>query len=64
MWDFDCVSLYPSAMCHLNSIYPRIKTGYAFTKDVNDELVEKFNNQTFPQGSAILKKKNITIQKI
>ena len=30
-------------------IYPRIQTGYAFTKDMNNELVEKFNNQTFTQ---------------
>ena len=35
----------------------RIETGYAFTKDMNDELVDKFNNQTFTQGSAILKVK-------
>ena len=44
MWDED-------------SIYPRIETGYAFTTDNIDELVEKFNNQTFTQGSAILKNK-------
>ena len=37
------------------SIYPRIETGYAHTPDMNDELVEKFNNETFTQGSAILK---------
>ena len=37
------------------SMYPRIETGYAFTPDMNDELVEKFNTQTFTQGSAILK---------
>ena len=40
-----------------NSIYPRVETGYAYNKDMNDELVEKFNNQTFTQGSAILKNK-------
>ena len=38
-----------------NSIYPRIESGYAFNRDMNDELVEKFKNQTFTQGSAILK---------
>ena len=53
--DFDAVSLYPSAMWDEKSIYPRIETGYAYTRDTNDELVEKFNNQTFTQGSAILK---------
>ena len=35
-----------------NSIYPRIETGQVFTKDINDELVENFNTQTFNQGSA------------
>ena len=63
LWDFDAVSLYPSAMWDEKSIYPRIETGYAFTRDMNDELVEKFNNQTFTQGSAFLKI-NITILKI
>ena len=38
-----------------NSIYPRIENGYAFTRDMNDELVEKFNTVNFNQGSAILK---------
>ena len=38
-----------------NSIYPRIETGYAYTRDMNDELVEKFNTGNFNQGSAILK---------
>ena len=37
------------------SIYPRIETGYALTRDKNKELVEKFNIQTFSRGSAILK---------
>ena len=55
LWDFDAVSLYPSAMWDEKSIYPRIETGYAYTRDMNNELVEKFNNQTFTQGSAILK---------
>ena len=55
LWDFDAVLLYPSAMWDEKSIYPRIETGYAYTRDMNDELVEKFNNQTFTQGSAILK---------
>ena len=40
-----------------NSICPRIETGYAYTRDMNDELVEKIINQIFTQGSAILKKK-------
>ena len=39
------------------SIYPRIETGYAYTKDMNDELVVKFNTGNFNQGAAILKTK-------
>ena len=67
LWDFDCVSLYPSAMWDENSINPKIETGYAFEKHMNDELVEKINNQTFTQGSAILKikyynPKNLIVQ--
>ena len=55
LWDFDCTSLYPSAMWDKSSIYPKIETGYAFTQDLNDELAENFNDQTFTQGSGILK---------
>ena len=55
LWDFDAVSLYPSAIWDEKSIYPRIETGYAFTRDMNDEHVEKHNNANFNQGSAILK---------
>ena len=49
------------------SIYRRIETSYDFTPDMNDELVEKFNTQTFTQGSAILKikyynPKNLIVQ--
>ena len=58
LWDFDAVSLYLSAMWDEKSIYPKIKTGYAFTRDMNDEIVEKFNNQISTQGSAILKIKH------
>ena len=41
LWDFDAVSLYPSAMSDERSFYPRTETGYAFTPDMNDELVKK-----------------------
>ena len=67
LWDFDAVSLYPNAMWDEKSIYPRIETGYVFTRDMNDELVEKFNSGNFNQGSAILKikyynPKNLIVQ--
>ena len=54
LWDFDAVGLHPSAMWDENGIYPRIETGYAYTKDMNDELVQKFNTDNFSQGSAVL----------
>ena len=47
------MSLFPNAMSDSESIYPRIETGYAYTKDMHDEIVEKFNNQPFTQGGAI-----------
>ena len=37
------------------SIYPRNEIGYAFTSDMNDDIVEKINNGKFNRGSAILK---------
>ena len=54
--DSDATSLYLSVMWDDNPIYPRIEAGYAFTPDLNDESVERFNNQTFTQGSAGFKK--------
>ena len=54
LWGFDVVSLYPSAMWDEKSIYPRNETRYAYSKDMNGEIVETFNNQTFTQSSAIL----------
>ena len=53
---FDATSLYPSAI--VAGIYPRIETRYAFTKDMNDSIVEQFNSGTKLFASAILKIKN------
>ena len=52
--DFDPTSLNPIAMWD-ESLYPKKETGYFFTNDMNDELVEKFNSGTFSQKGAILK---------
>ena len=43
-----------------NKIYPRIKKGHTYTKDMNDQLVETLNTQTFSQGRAILKIRHYT----
>ena len=44
LWDFDALSLYPSAMWVEKSNYLRIEIGCAYTTDMKDDLVEKFNN--------------------
>ena len=36
-------------------MYSKIEEGCAFTPDLNDEIVEKFNKKFFTQDSAILK---------
>ena len=64
LWVFDADGLYPSAMWDKKSLYPWIETAYAFTRDMNDELVEKFNTQTFNQGSAILKFKYYNLKNL
>ena len=39
-----------------NSISLRIESVYVYTKDINGELVNKFNNQSFTKGSAVLER--------
>ena len=58
MMDFDATSLYPFAMLDENSLSPKIETGIAFERHMNDVYVETFINQTFKQNgteSAILR---------
>ena len=67
LWDFDAVSLYPSAMLDPKSICPKIETAYAFTKNMNDDIVEKFNKIKFKQGCTFFKikyynPKNLIVQ--
>ena len=50
---FDATSLYPSAM--VDGKYPKIETGYAFTKDMNDSVLNQFNSAKTEFASAILK---------
>ena len=51
---FDATSLYPSAMYDEKSVYLKVETGYAFTPEMNVEIVIQFNTKTFTK-SAILK---------
>ena len=39
LWSYDANSLYPSAMSDDMSLFPRIETGYAFTPDMNGEII-------------------------
>ena len=55
LWDFDAVTLYPSAIWDEKSNHCRIETGYAYTEDMNEELVENFNTGNLTKGRAILK---------
>ena len=52
------------AMSDPKSIYLRTETGYAYTPDMNDEVVRKFNEQKFSQGSAILKVNYYCLKKL
>ena len=56
-WDFDALALYRSAIWDVKSIYPRIETGYVFTRDMEEDLINEFINLIFTQGSSILKVK-------
>ena len=55
LWVFDAVSFYPSAMWDEKNKDPRIETSYAFSIDMNDELIQKINSGTFTQRKAKLK---------
>ena len=49
---FDATIFYPSAMWDEKAI----ETGYAFKREMNNELVNKIKNRTFTKMSALLKK--------
>ena len=67
LWSYDANNLYPIAMSDDMSFCPRMETGYAFTTDMNEEIVKKFNEGNFTQGGAVLKvkyynSKNLIVQ--
>ena len=51
-------------MWDLVSVYPRIETGYAYTKDMENESVEKFNTNNFTEGGANIKMKFLNPEKL
>ena len=40
---FDANSLYPLAMSHLDSFYPKLETDFVYTNHMNEELVDNIN---------------------
>ena len=54
------MSLYPSAMWDENSMYSKMETDYAFTDDMNDEIVEKIDTKSFTRSSVFLKSNMIS----
>ena len=42
----------------VDGVYPKIKTGYAFTKDMNESIVNQFTSGDKLFASAILNIKN------
>ena len=55
--DLGATPLYLFAFWDDESLYPEIETGYPFTTDMKNHLVDKFIDGIFNQGSAILKVK-------
>ena len=53
LMDFEAMTLYVLAMWVEKSVYPEFGTGFAFTHDMNDQIVEKFYTQTFTKVCAI-----------
>ena len=45
--DFVSIGLYPTAMADEKSVYPKNETGYAFTKDMVDNLINALKRQSF-----------------
>ena len=54
LMDFEATNLYTPVMWDEKSTYLKTETGYDFTADMNDEIVETFNAQTVTKSSAIL----------
>ena len=47
-----------TAMSHNEARYPKFENGYAFMKDLIDDLANAFSNQGFKKGNAFLRIKS------
>ena len=61
--DFDAIDLYLAAMADFESSYRKSGSGFANTTDINGDLVNSFNSQSFTEGSANLGLKNFLCRK-
>ena len=59
---FDGCGLYPYAMTDNESVYPKLGSGYALRKEINDKLIDAFNIQSCKNVEQFLEG-NSTIQK-
>lgn len=50
---FDATSLYPSAMYDISSEYPKAESARKFKKEEEQEILNKFNTQTFRPKTGI-----------
>ena len=48
----EVFSLNLSALSFIDSIYPKLETGFAFTKDLNAGLFERYNGKIFGKNDT------------
>ena len=57
LMDFDVIDIYLTVLADVESIYLKSESPYGFTKDMNDEVVNAFQKQSFTNCSAFFWKK-------
>ena len=50
---FETNGFYPTSMSHKEAIHPKIESGYAFKKELNDEYVIAYRNQSFARSRTL-----------
>ncbi len=59
--NFDATLLYQNALWEEKTVYPKIKSGFAFKPHKNTIYVDVFNNKSFKQdgNQSVISKKYI-----
>ena len=60
--DFDAEGFHPTAMSDIVSVFPKFGSGYAFTKDMINELFNAFRDESFTKSGAILATKYCSLE--